>query len=271
MKGFYIKLFAAIMFLTICAAPVWGDEEARRIMEKVDLRDDGDRSSAEMSMLLIDRNGGKRTRKLRSFSLDLGEDRYSLMFFLSPSDVRDTGFLSLDYREAGKADDQWLYLPALKKTKRIAVDDKSGSFMGSDFNYSDLTKMRLEDYDYAFNRKKREVAVRGNKAWVIDCMPREPRVVAETGYGRLILFVRKDNYMVARAVNFEENGGYVKYYDVKKMALVDNIWTALEIHMTRKRGKRTVHKTILTLSKVRYNLESVKRNRFTIRRLEKGV
>ena len=61
------------------------------------------------------------------------------MFFLSPADVKDTGFLTYDYDEEGRDDDQWLYLPALKKTKRIASGDKSGSFMGSDFTYADMT------------------------------------------------------------------------------------------------------------------------------------
>ena len=247
------------------------DIEAWSIMKRVDARDDGDKSIADMEMILIDKNNKKRTRTIRSFNIDHGKDRYNLMFFLSPADVKDTGFLTYDYDAAGKDDDQWLYLPALKKTKRIASSDKSDSFMGSDFSYADLTKKRLEDYKYTFNKKQREVIIYGKKAWVIDSIPRNQEVVEENGYTRSILFVRQDNYMVVRAINFVKDGNYIKYYDVKKMEPVDNIWTSLEIHMTQKKGRQIVHKTILTLSNVRYNQESVDEKMFSVRRLEKGL
>ncbi len=106
-------------------------------------------------------------------------------------------------------------LPALKKTKRIATSDKSGSFMGSDFTYADLTKRRLEDYSYTFNKKQKEVTIYGKKTWVIDSIPRNQEVVEETGYTRLILFVSQDNYMVVRAINFVKDGNYLKYYQTK--------------------------------------------------------
>ena len=105
-------------------------------MEKVNARDVGERSISEMEMILIDKKGNKRVRKLKTYGLEQGKDSKSLMFFISPADVKNTGFLTYDYDESGKDDDQWLYLPALRKTKRIASGDKSGSFMGSDLNLS---------------------------------------------------------------------------------------------------------------------------------------
>ncbi len=119
----------------------------REIMEKVNARDEGDRSKGEMEMILIDKKGKKRIRKLKTFGRKNGKDNLSLMFFLSPADVKNTGFLTYDYNESGKDDDQWLYLPALRKTKRIVAGDKSGSFMGSDLNYSDMTTQDLDLYD----------------------------------------------------------------------------------------------------------------------------
>jgi|LGOV01.1.fsa_nt_gb hypothetical protein len=266
-----IVLTMAILFTAFLNKAVADDAEARAIMKQVDEQDDGDKSIAGMQMILIDRHGKKRIRTIRSFGIDQGEDRYNLMFFLSPADVKDTGFLTYDYEAAGKDDDQWLYLPALRKTKRIVSSDKSGSFMGSDFNYADLTKRRLDDYQYGFNKKQKEVAVYGKKAWVIDSTPRNQDVVEETGYTRSILFVRQDNYMVVRAIHFVKDGGYVKCFDVKRMEPVDNVWTNLEIHMTKKKGRQTVHQTILTLSNVRYNQKSVDETMFTVRRLEKGL
>ena len=163
----------------------------KSIMEKVDARDDGDRFVSDMDMILIDRRGKKRHRKIRSFGMDQGKDRLSLMFFVSPGDVKGTGFLSFDYRESDKDDDQWPYLPALKKTKRIVASDKSGSFMGSDFSYSDLTKIKIDDYRFSFYEKYREVEIHGEKCWAITSLPKSPEVVEETGYVESVLFVLK--------------------------------------------------------------------------------
>lgn len=244
---------------------------AQAIMARVDARDDGDRSTADMTMLLIDKHGQQRRRTIRSLSMDQGADTLSLMFFLAPGDVKGTGFLTHDYAAAARDDEQWLYLPALKKSKRIAASDKSGSFMGSDFTYADLTKKRLDDYTYSFNPEQRQATVYERPCWVIDSLPRGQRVIEETGYLRSTLFVRQDNFMVVRAIHFVDQAGERKYFDVKKMACIDTIWTGVEIHMTRKRGGNTIHQTILTLDNVRYHQEAVHEGLFTVRTLERGL
>lgn len=271
MNKYKIILSILLTFIAFPGSVSSEDVEARAVMEKVDARDDGNKSILDMEMILIDKHGKKRIRTIRSWGMDKGEDRYHLMFFLSPADVKDTGFLTYDYDASEKDDDQWLYLPALRKTKRIASNNKSDSFMGSDFTYADLTKRRLDDYRYSFNRKHKEVTIYGKKSWVIDSMPKGREVVKETGYTRSILFVRQDNYMVVRAIHFIKDGGYIKYFDVKRMAPIDNIWTNLEIHMTKKKGGQTVHKTIITFKNVRYHQKSVDEKIFTVRRLEKGL
>lgn len=265
-----------LLFLTILLCLPSSPARARthtalEIMEKVDKRDDGDRSVADMRMLLIDRNGKQRSRSLHSFDMDKGEDRYNLIFFLTPGDVKGTGFLTYDYDAEGKDDDQWLYLPALKKVKRIASNDKSGSFMGSDFSYADLTKTRLHDYTYTFYEKQPEVVVDEQKCWVIESVPKTRKVITETGYTKSILFVRRDNMVVTRAIYYLQDSGALKYFDVKKMEKIDEIWTALEIHMTRKKGGKTVHRTILNFDNVQYNQEMVDETMFSTRRLEKGL
>ena len=176
------------------------DPKARAIMEKVDARDDGDHQTSDMEMVLIDKKGQKRVRKIHTFSKDKGEDTMRLMFFLHPADVKDTAFLTYDYDDPDKDDDQWLYLPALRKTKRIATSDKSSSFMGSDLNYSDMTSRDLEDYDFSFYEKAKESEVRGKKVYVIWSVPRSKNVIDETGYEKSLVFVRPDIDMVVRAI-----------------------------------------------------------------------
>jgi hypothetical protein len=119
------------------------DAQARAIMKKVDARDEGNTLEQDMMMVLIDKNGKERTRDLKSYAKDFGEDNHRTMFFKSPADVKNTAFLTYDYDDGAKDDDQWLYLPALKKVKRIPSTDKSSSFMGSDFSYFDMTDRDL--------------------------------------------------------------------------------------------------------------------------------
>ena len=246
------------------------DPEARAIMEKVDARDDGDDRTADMQMVLVDKRGKQRIRKIATFQKDKGDDTYRLMFFLHPADVKDTAFLTYDYDDPEKDDDQWLYLPALKKTKRIATSDQSGSFMGSDLNYSDMTSRNLEDFDYSFYEKGKEAEVRGKKVWVIWAIPRSKDVVEETGYKKSLLFVRPDINMVVRGINWVQDGGYLKYLDLRELKQIDGIWVATDMLVTKKKGQATVHKTILTLENVKFN-QNLDFDLFTIRRMEKGL
>jgi hypothetical protein len=240
---------------------------ARAVMELVDARDDGDNGTQAMEMILIDKNGSTRERTIRSFSRDVGEDTHTIMFFESPADVKDTGFLTYDYDDDAKDDDQWLYLPALKKTKRIASSDKSGSFMGSDFSYADMTDRKLDRYDYTLMQ---ETDVDGVKAWQIESIPKTEEEIDETGYTKSIVFVRQDNFVMIRSVNWVKKGNRLKYFDVKKLEQIDGIWVPTEMHMTTKKGKATLHKTVLKSHDVRFNQE-IDDDLFSVRQLEKGL
>ncbi len=243
------------------------DLTGREIMQRVEDRDDGDRSIMDLEMILIDKAGNQRERRLRAFGMDKGEDEWMLLFFVTPADVKDTGFLTYDYDDSEKDDDQWLYLPALKKTKRIASNDKSGSFMGSDFTYSDMTSRNLDAYEYTVMK---ESEVDGVKVWQIQAVPQTKKEIDETGYIKSILFVRQDNYVVIRGVNWLKRGGRLKYLDVKQLDLIDGIWVMSEIHMTTKKSKKTLHKTVLKNQNVRFN-QDIDEDDFTVRRLEKGL
>ena len=240
----------------------------REIMEKVNARDVGDRYSGEMEMILINKKGEKRIRELKTFGGKNGGNRLSLMFFLSPANVKNSGFLTYDYNKSGKDDDQWLYLPALRKTKRIAAGDKSGSFMGSDLNYSDMTTPDLDLYDYTLMK---ETEVRGEKVWQIKALPKSKDEAKKSGYSKSVIFIRQDNYVMIRAVRWVHKKRRNKYIDVKKLEKIDGIWVSTEKHITTKTGKKTLHKTILKEKNIRFNQDEVNEDLFTIRRLEKGA
>ncbi len=239
---------------------------AREIMERVDARDDGDDASQDLEMILIDKNGNRRVRELRSYARDVGEDEQSSHFLLSPADVADTGFLTYDYDDPERDDDQWLYLPALSRTKRIASSDKSGSFMGSDFSYADMTDRPLDHSRYTLMG---EGEVDGHAVWQIESVPITDREKDETGYEKSVLFVRKDNDVVVRSVHWVKKGKRLKYFEVEKLERIDGIWVATEMHMTTRRGDQTLHKTVLFAKNVRFD-QALPEDLFTVRRLEKG-
>ena len=261
-------LAAALVAALLAPLPALGKgPTGRQIMEKVDARDDGDKATLDMTMILIDKNGSQRKRTIRSLRMDKGEDSLNIMFFLDPADVKDTGFLTYDYDEYEKDDDQWLYLPALKKTKRIASGDKSGSFMGSDFSYADMTERKLDAYDYVLLK---EGDLDGVPVWIVQAVPNNEKEIDETGYTKQIVFVRKDNFVVVRAKSWMKKGRRTKYMEVKKLDKIDGIWTPIEMHMTTKQGTKTLHKTVLLSRNVRYN-QKMRESQFSVRTLEKGL
>ncbi len=239
----------------------------QEIAQKVHDRDDGDNSTSNMKMIMIDKNGKKRVRELKRFAKDKGDDELKLMFFITPADVKNTAFLTYDYEDSNKDDDQWLYLPELRKVKRIASSDKSSSFMGSDFTYSDMTSRNVEDYTYKIMKEKK---VGGHMTWQMLVTPKSEKTIEETGYTKSIVFVRQDNFVIIQALNYIKIGKKLKYMMVKGLEKIDGIWTITEMQMVTKKGKKTLHKTIFKFSDIKYN-QGLEESLFTTRTLEKGL
>ncbi|QOY53553.1 outer membrane lipoprotein-sorting protein [Candidatus Sulfurimonas marisnigri] len=237
------------------------------IAQKVHDRDDGDNITSEMKMTLIDKNDKQRVRQLKVYTKDKGIDTQKLMFFMAPADVKNTGFLTYDYDDSSKDDDQWLYLPELQKVKRIASSDKSSSFMGSDFTYSDMTKRNVKDYTYKIMK---ESVVGGHKTWQILVTPKSEKTIDETGYTKSIIFVRQDNFVIVQALNYIKAGKKLKYMMLTGLEKIDGIWTTTKIQMVTKKGKKTLHKTILEFSSIKYN-QDLKESFFVTRTIEKGL
>jgi len=156
---------------------------------------------SEMQMTLVNANNQERTRTMKSKVLEKEGGDKSLMEFLTPADVKGTKFLS--YEHANKDDDQWLYLPALKRVKRIASKNKSGSFMGSEFSYEDLTAFNIEKYNYSGDAL--EVSVNGTKMYKSERIPNSKN----SGYTKQVSWTTTDTFLTMK----------VDYYDRKKELL----------------------------------------------------
>lgn len=263
MKKFILLL--SLLILTPVTAPAV--ENGRDIMEMVDARDDGDNQTADTQMILIDKNEKERKRTIKMFSKDKGRDTLRMQFFLAPADVKDVGFLTYDYYGPEKDDDQWLFLPDLHKTKRIASSDKSSSFMGSDFSYADMTQRVLDEWNY---KLLKEDTIGDHKVWLIETLPINKEVEDRYGYKKSILYVRQDIYMVVRGIHVLTESKKVKYMEIKNIEQIDGIWVATETWMKTTKNKRTLHRTILKSKNIKFN-QPLEENFFTVRQLEKGI
>ena len=158
-------------------------------------------SISKMQMQLINARGQEKIRTMAMKVLEGdGEDK-SLMEFLTPADVKGTKFLN--YEHVGKDDDQWLYLPALKRIKRISSKNKSGSFMGSEFSYEDLSAFNVKKYKYKGDAIVEELD--GVSVYVGESVP----VSKYSGYTKLKTYSSKDTFLIQK----------IEYYDRKKQLL----------------------------------------------------
>lgn len=166
-------------------------EQGRKIALEADRRDQGYKDSkAEAEMIIRKRRGSENRRQLEILTLeDPEEGDRSLLRFLSPPDVRGTSLLT-HTRPKGE-DEQWLYLPALKRTKRIPSVNRSGPFMGSEFAYEDFALRVPEDYTH---RLLREENLEGQEAFVLERRPAYPA----SGYSRQVVWLDKAGYRILR-------------------------------------------------------------------------
>ena len=180
-------------------------------------------AKSEMQMTLINANGQERVRQMKMQVLEKDGGDKSLMEFLSPSDVKGTKFLS--YEHAEKDDDQWLYLPALKRVKRIASRNKSGSFMGSEFAYEDLSAFNIDKYTYEGSAE--EITVDGKKMYKASRVPKSKN----SGYTSQVSLVDAESFLTMKVDYYDRKRELLKsaaFFDYKK---IDGVWRIGKIHM----------------------------------------
>lgn len=237
---------------------------AKVIMEKNDEQANAKDEQMQLTMTLINSKGKQLVRKIEQINkTDNNKNRSSLIKFLAPADVKGTGFLSIEY--TGKEEDQWLYLPALKKTRRISSSDETDNFMGSDFTFEDLGGEDLQDFDYKLLGSS---IIDGADCYHIEATPNNDKKKKESGYQKREIFVRKDNYVSVSIKFYNKEGILEKNYkasEVKQVPGTDK-WRAYRMELE---NLKTKHKTILGLQNVLIN-KGVQAELFTQRNLERG-
>jgi hypothetical protein len=166
----------------------------------------------------------------------------AVLRFIAPPEVKGVALLVVNHPD--RASDQWMWTPALQRERRIALQDRSTRFFGTDFSFEDLEERDVNQYNF---RLLGDQSIDGATSWAIESVPSEKKI---SQYTKSVIWIRKDNYAVVQIENYIKNDVVrrLKYAD---LAQVQGIWTGrrLEMHDLRRNSR-----TILTLEKLQYNI-----------------
>ncbi|SFU53518.1 outer membrane lipoprotein-sorting protein [Pseudoduganella namucuonensis] len=224
-----------------------------------------DSSVSEATFTMVNASGQERVRQtFGATKLQAnGVDNRRVIRFRSPSDVRNTSTLVLE--NTGKSDEIWVYLPGLKKVRRLASNNTKSSFVGTDLSYGDLVGYRTADWNHKWLRKE---DVQGVPCHVVESTPRTPEIAADSGYSKRVNWIARDNSVALRTEFYDANGNLLKTADNAEVRQVDakhGKWQAMAVSV---KNHQTGHKTLIKLTRFEAK-GNVADDYFTTRYMEK--
>lgn len=218
--------------------------------------------SADLEMRII-RSGRERVRELSMVSRETEDGiEKSLIRFLSPADVRGTGFLSINKSEG--TDEQYLYLPALGKPRRISSEDRGGQFMGSDFTYEDLSPSK-EDYSHMLLGTEN---IDDYEVYVVESVPVTEKIREDVGFAKKLSYIRKDNFTLIKAEYLNSQDQIIRRLKVSKFhKITDDLFLGTYMVME---DLSKESKTVLKYKNIKVNT-GISDSHFSIRQLTRPV
>jgi hypothetical protein len=231
-------------------------EDARGIVLEAQRRTEARSQRYEGLLQVVDTRGKVADKRWTLERLGSHGDSKMVLRFTAPAEVKGVALLVVNHPD--RASDQWMWTPAIERDRRIALQDRSTRFFGTDFSFEDLEERDVNQYNYSLIG---EEAVDQASCWKIQSVPRQSK---SSQYTRSIVWLRKDNYAFARIENYvkDELVRRLNYTDIRQ---VQGIWTAtkLEMHDLRRDSR-----TRLTLDKLQYN-QPVKEEDFTLQAIRR--
>ncbi len=193
-KSYIVAVFSGFLFLNVLHG-----QDARQIADKSS--DAIDMKAMEMvaTLSIQDDKGNERVRQIATATKMFNNVTKTMMKFLSPADVKGTTMLVYDYED--KDDDMWIYLPALRKTRRIVSSEKSKSFMGSEFSNADMSKPNMDNFSYKLLGSE---SIAGKDCWIIEITCSDEDIEDENGFIRKVMYIEKTTYLARK----------MEYYDL---------------------------------------------------------
>lgn len=257
------KLFLGLLLLGISTAGL-SMPDATNVLLKVKERNQGQDRFSKVDLVQTMSDGFVRSRTLKMYEKEYGAERKGLLYFTAPSNTAGTGLLMHSYAEVdGKSDDQWLYLPALRKVKRIATNSKEGPFLGTDFSFADIERMRISDYQYQFMGEQK---LNDSTVYVIEASTADGTENPRTGYNRRMVYVDPDKNIIVKD-EFYREGRMVKVFTAVAVSQISGFWTVTEARMD---NLADGGHTRLIRRDTQYN-QSLKDTLFNQRTIRKGI
>ena len=221
-------------------------------------------TTSQTTMTLTNKSGQQRVRKtFGTTKLEAnGIDNKRMTRFLEPTDVKGT--VSLLSEHSDKDDDIWIYLPSIKKVRRLVSSNKKDSFVGTDFSYGDVIGHNVNEWTHKIIK---EEDVDGKAAYVIESLPRDASIKTSSGYSKRVNWIQKDNFVTLKGMAYDEAGELVKeshFSHFKNIDAAKGKWQAGELKVT---NVQTEHNTVIKIDSFQVNT-GVKDDFFTTRYME---
>jgi outer membrane lipoprotein-sorting protein len=187
-----------------------GAQSAQEIVSASRNRIKSDTVSTRSRMVITAKDGSTTERLVDQYSSDKGGPNKTLVVFQKPASVANTRFLTIE--NPGKADDRWIFLPALGKVRRISATEGSGSFMGTDLSYDDISSAN-RDADADDHTLLREEPLDGKDSWVIESRPKDPGYQ----YSRMVSWIEKATHISLKIELYDRKGELDKVLEILKV------------------------------------------------------
>ncbi len=226
MKRFFWGTIVTILVLTVysvSAQELSGYEIMKRSLNKTTWQD----MQGEVELILINSRRERRVRKMVMYSRKrTPNDSDMLMRFTAPADVKGTAFLLREHENSD--DERYLYLPALRRVKRIASSGRGGNFMSSDFTYYDIGKPRLNDWTY---KRLPDETVNGRQCYRIESLPADKQIARDTGYGKIIRWIDQERLVTVKSLYFDRGAREWKTLEVPGVEKIAGVWFQTDMVM----------------------------------------
>ena len=259
MKKEFRIIIGVLLTLTVGLVSAQESLSGRDIIEKTLNLPSGDDMTSTLTMTLTNKSGQTRVRDIKQFTKDLGKVEKAIMFFLSPADVKNTSFMNWSY-DSDKDDDQWIYLPALRKVKRISSDSKSDYFMGSDFTYDDLGDRKIDADTHTLLREDK---VGNEECYVVESISKNEDYM----YSKTITWIRKSNFVGFKKEFYDEDGELLKVLTIKSVEQIEGFWTITNSEM---KNIQNNHSTQMKLKDIKINT-GIADSKFSERMMTRGI
>jgi hypothetical protein len=245
-------VFSSLLFAAIPAAVSANQFFAEELVQKSADAGKVAAWSARIVMRLTPKSGSERVREsvISNKLQPGGTDVQRLVRFIAPADIHGTNILI--HEHGGGDDDIWIYLPSMKKVRRLLANNRKDSFMGTDFTYTDITTPKVREYVHTLLRQEE---VNGSSCYVIESVPKTEKTGRDTGYAKTVNWIRADNYVRVKAELYDLSGGLSKAMQVFSLKEADQQKGKWLMEKVLMQNLQSGHSTLLEFHDIRTDKE----------------